>query len=366
MGNSISDLFNEVLYTPLETTKESLFGRIDQLLVSKNYFFILDYDTNSIFIFFKNGKFHTKISGGSVNKSESPIGIRSFQIDTLRSEVFFKFGKSKELVYNFDGAKIREVDVEEYKFKYQFSPADAVYSSFFRSKQPELTSNELVWRTDGRVIQRALPYSYNDSILSANDIINQSTSSFYPTDKIGIVAFTRPYDYTIYLLDANSIISTYSLVLPIDISLPTDFRTSRSYYGKRFNYVIREKPKLVHSINSIFIVGTNLFFKLTSSTNDYSNQLMYNFRSSTLYSIYHIDPDHLNYFLPTKSLVQTGILAASEQKIYSSISAIDLFKSYEQMRNKNIQYSQSLNVFFSSGTRMDNPVMITLTLKNAD
>jgi hypothetical protein len=93
---------------------------------------------------------------------------------------------------------------------------------------------------------------------------------------------------------------------------------------------------------------------------------MYNFRSSTLYSIYHIDPDHLNYFLPTKSLVQTGILAASEQKIYSSISAIDLFKSYEQMRNKNIQYSQSLNVFFSSGTRMDNPVMITLTLKNAD
>ena len=63
-GGTASQIFEKVNFIPLETTKESLFGKIDQLAVTKDYFIILDEQTNSILIFKKNGKFHAKIAGG--------------------------------------------------------------------------------------------------------------------------------------------------------------------------------------------------------------------------------------------------------------------------------------------------------------
>ncbi|MEO9021742.1 MAG: 6-bladed beta-propeller [Ginsengibacter sp.] len=37
-GGTTSQIFDEVNYIPLETTKESLFGQIDQLAVTEKYF----------------------------------------------------------------------------------------------------------------------------------------------------------------------------------------------------------------------------------------------------------------------------------------------------------------------------------------
>lgn len=59
-GGTASKIFDEVNCIPLETTKESLFGKIDRLEVIDKCLIILDDNTNSILIFDKKGKFHAK------------------------------------------------------------------------------------------------------------------------------------------------------------------------------------------------------------------------------------------------------------------------------------------------------------------
>ncbi|RYE37744.1 MAG: 6-bladed beta-propeller, partial [Sphingobacteriales bacterium] len=67
-GASASEAFDSATYIPLETTKESIFGKIDKLEVTDKYFIILDENTNSILFFDRQGKFQHKIYGGG-NKS---------------------------------------------------------------------------------------------------------------------------------------------------------------------------------------------------------------------------------------------------------------------------------------------------------
>src|SRR6187549_3838737 len=55
-------VLEEVNYIPLETTRESLFGAVSQLLITDKYFIIRDRDTHCILLFLKNGKYHCKIS----------------------------------------------------------------------------------------------------------------------------------------------------------------------------------------------------------------------------------------------------------------------------------------------------------------
>ena len=45
-SGTASQIFEEVNYIPLETTKESLFGKIDQLAVTEDYFIMQSQLTN--------------------------------------------------------------------------------------------------------------------------------------------------------------------------------------------------------------------------------------------------------------------------------------------------------------------------------
>ena len=60
-GGAASFFFDEVNFIPLETTKNSFFGQIDKLIVTKEFYIILDRETDAILIFKKNGAFYTKI-----------------------------------------------------------------------------------------------------------------------------------------------------------------------------------------------------------------------------------------------------------------------------------------------------------------
>lgn len=60
-GGNASEIFESIKYIPLQTTKESLFGKIGQLEITDQYFIILDQSTNSILFFNKDGTYHHKI-----------------------------------------------------------------------------------------------------------------------------------------------------------------------------------------------------------------------------------------------------------------------------------------------------------------
>jgi hypothetical protein len=62
VGGTASQIYDEVDYIPLETTKESLFGEISQLQITDKYFIILDKETDAILFFNRDGSFHHKIN----------------------------------------------------------------------------------------------------------------------------------------------------------------------------------------------------------------------------------------------------------------------------------------------------------------
>src|SRR5690606_790590 len=65
-GGNMSQVFDEINFIPLETTKESIFGDIGQLEVTENLFIVFDHDTKCILIFDRKGKYKTKIDMGKV------------------------------------------------------------------------------------------------------------------------------------------------------------------------------------------------------------------------------------------------------------------------------------------------------------
>ncbi len=57
---TLSCIFEETEVIPLETTRQSTFGVISQLVVTDRYFIILDTDTDAVLFFDRQGKFITK------------------------------------------------------------------------------------------------------------------------------------------------------------------------------------------------------------------------------------------------------------------------------------------------------------------
>lgn len=98
-GGSASQIFESIEFIPLETTSESLFGSIDQMEVTDDYFFILDTRSKSILVFNKDGRLHTRIRSGG---SDKYFGYFTLDRIDKRIIVYNQFSNGL-LVYDFDG-----------------------------------------------------------------------------------------------------------------------------------------------------------------------------------------------------------------------------------------------------------------------
>jgi hypothetical protein len=368
-GGNSSQIFKEISYIPLETTKESIFGRIDQLFIANDYFIILDTDTNSILFFYKNGKFHCKIEGGEISKRYSPRGIRFFSVNTEQKEISYKISQTKILVYNFDGKKLREDDQIKANY-YYYLPNGKIVFSYFRindKSEADSLSNELVWQLKGKTYKTALPYATKSSIFTGSDNINIFGSSLYRSSNDNKIAYFKPYDYNIYQLNSDSIWSSYSFVLPAAISLPQDFLSNSSYFGKRFGFIKQQQPRSVWGISHFYELNDLIFFKFETGSNNDINSFMYNTKSSNLISISNITSDDKNFWLPLfgrgSAFSLTNFLAVDESSIYTSASSLDIFNSKEQTLSKKIKYNLVMENYFNTESKTSNPVIIRLEPK---
>src|SRR5579863_2552377 len=102
-GGTTGQVFDSVRFIPLETTKESLFGSIDQLEVTDSFFIILDIRGRSVLVFNHDGKLHVKIPSGGIDKY-----FYYFTLDRQSREIIIKNNYADGLlVYNYDGAFLR-------------------------------------------------------------------------------------------------------------------------------------------------------------------------------------------------------------------------------------------------------------------
>nr|WP_262919738.1 6-bladed beta-propeller [Niabella hibiscisoli] len=99
VDTSFSALFDDVEIIPLETRPASVFGIVKQLLVTDEYFIILDPDTDAVLFFDKKGRFLTKYK----NKQRR-YRINFIQLDPAHNALLI-FSQNKN--YNVNTAKLQ-------------------------------------------------------------------------------------------------------------------------------------------------------------------------------------------------------------------------------------------------------------------
>lgn len=103
-----SQLFTGLEYITLESTDQSLFGKIDKLIVYNDRFYILDKtDMKKIFVFANDGKFIRKIGRFGEGPGEYS-NIEDFTIDESTGNIIVLSYPSRVMVYDEIGNFIRD------------------------------------------------------------------------------------------------------------------------------------------------------------------------------------------------------------------------------------------------------------------
>jgi hypothetical protein len=383
MGGNASEIFESVNYIPLETTKESTFGRIEQLEVTDDRFIILDENTNCILLFKKDGKFVAKIKGGDKKFPGSPmfdfsVRIYDFKVNRWTKEIMFTSVDTKTHIwtyhfYDFDGKKVRDV-VRGTKDP-QFDDGMFIGKNLLvaasnlndNKKEGVDTRYQVEYIQDLKEIrQRGFPYKVKGLEVDG-DIMGVSSGPLYHYGNDTAVFYTKHYDYNIFRLTPHTIQRAYKLILPLINVLPSDIITNSSYKDKRMKY-LKDHPDAIYGLGNCFQTGDNLTFKATNSNGQSKlSTLIYNLKSGSVIGLGHITTDELSYFLPVaddRMYSYTGFVASDGKSLYSSFASIIMFQAHEANQDKGIKYNPVLNDYFSKGKKEDNPVIVQIKLKN--
>jgi len=379
-GASASKVFEEINYIPLQTTKKSIFGRIKQLIVSDEYFIIWDADTNFIYFFDKKGKF--------IKKYRPPnCIIKTIQLDKSRNALFIS-GSNKN--FSFSSAEVE---------KMMEDPTNKSFARFAWSAYYDLSDiyKEKIHRVKDFSLALVSPTIFNNSwaysYIFANRKFNDNTGyelkvydgekniredfpynkksgayyyrpeqiSFFPTNDKERLLFTRPYNYSIYQLTKDSISLLYTLILPLENSLPKAFFTQPFRSKNDLDVYRTQNGGFVWQIDNVYRVQHYLFFSLDYNKSQKERNFMFDETTSRFYNTAKINTDSVNAYLP---LLQSGIQYADDSYLYSSASSASMFQSNENNKVRSPQYAPAMQQYFEKGTRTDNPVIIQLKLKN--
>jgi len=367
-----SSVFDSILYLPLETTSQSMFSEVSQLEVTKDFYIILDVATKSILFFNKEGKFHSKITNDNKNNEVTFSKLHGFTVDENKNEIIINdVYSNKEYVYDFEGKYLRftnrsvrsesctylgndrfiasrSVDLMLYK-------ADTVF--FSNNKDAEF-SRVITYGESGSPDRWYLPV--DTSVFELNELYNVDQNFF--TGLNGGTFFSLPYDYRIYEIDSvGQFKNNFKLILPEELSLPSDFMYNDNYKHKRIKFLDNNK-EIVYAITDFYQIGDQAIFRSVSGNDLYANYL-YHLKTKRLLKVDHIISDKLSYKLPIFG--KRVHSATKEHALISSLDAAQLFRvkvfigadpEWEQ------QIPEKLKIFYR-GNNLQNPVLVMLYLK---
>lgn len=372
IGGTVSGVFQRVKYIPLETTKESLFGKIDQLIVYDKYFFILDIETNSILIFEKDGKFHAKIYGGS-GSLNAMNAIVSFTVDKEKKVVEFRrFGRPKSYLshYDFDG-KLLEKSKQDIYHPYRLfqlpNGQTGYYNYYTGDKFKDSIAYEItIYDSADRLKKGFFPYNQKTAEVQSNDILTSAMMPFFKKSASDSSFFyVRPYDYNIYTLSPTRLDTSFHFIFPLRYSLPSDYRTNPDFNGKRNKYFMDYKD-MIYDISYTYQIGNNLLFSLaTWGGLQNADYYLYNLKTGRLMCMNKISPDSLNSYLPIANITSVmgrNFAYSDGISLYSSVSSLKMFASLEDSKERSVIYPSILQKYFSTQSRKSNPVIVQLEL----
>ena len=374
-GAAVSQVFDEVEFIPLETTKESLFGSISKLEVTADHYIIFDYDTRSVLIFFKDGKYKTKIEGSKMEKDPNPgartnTQIFGFELVNENDKQLIQFYLGRYfLYYDLNGKLVKRVLGKDlpYGSQRKFSDGTTIDNYYLDSTAKDSTRYDIALIKDKKAVAKYFPFPKNrydgDQFYSSGDNLTQSGSPdeyFYETF----------YVNNIYRIRPKGVSLDYKIVFPAAMSLPKDFLSNPNYKGKRQEYF--EKNNLaIYGVGNVYQIGDNLYFKTVSWswTKDRKNALIYNVKTAALTSITNLEPDSLSQHLPVTDagyfydFLNQGFNKYDGTHFYTSYSSLAMFSFKELNEGKNRKYNATLENYFKTSNKKSNPIIVKLKPK---
>lgn len=372
-GGAMSQVFSEINFIPLETTKESLFGDITQLEVTDNSYIIFDQDTKSILIFTRQGRFKAKINGTKINdnskSNENSSGFYGFNLVRKSTGDIIQINiKDKVYSYGTDGKLIEIIKPEAKKMMYDdlytFNDSVQVVSYFKDKGSSSQAKYGYALLKKNQVVSKY--FEIDTGKYSRMGDFAVGGPSFIKTDNPNILHAVKFYDYNIYQITNHGISVAYTLVFPSNNTIPADFNTNPIYFGKKMDYFFKNGRK-IYGIGHTYQIGDFLYFKCGSLSPFVrkNGSLVYDLKNDYLLSLNRLDPDTLSHFLPIIGRWENDFKKYDGNYLYASLSSLEMFTYYQQEKNKKIKYPISIANYFEKGSKKDNPVIIQLKPKKS-
>jgi len=372
MGGYVSEYFSNVNFIVFDTDPKAIFGKIDQLEVTHDYYIILDKDTKSIIIFDKTGKFHSRIDGNKLNQQFPHI--YSFGYDRDKKTIIFTI-RSEVYTYDLNGLLLnrKKTTFEDNKGPQLYLGngyfGSYKYSPMYTYQSRDSIAYELMLLKNNIVEAKYLPYAtaipYDDSQGS------QSTINF--TRNAGnkdTLYFTRDYDYKIYELTKENLRTPYEFIFSVDKSLPENFRINTELNGKRQAFFSTNRP-IIYKLANFYTSRNKILFRILTS--DYkSSSYIYDLTSHKLVSIDKIVSDESTFYLPITDsevngmdFLNHGIIGADGESFYTSYSSGVLFFQMSMSKSKHPRYPAHLKDYLAKKkNKKGNPVLVQFKLKD--
>lgn len=363
-GTTVSQMFDEVKFVPLETTTQSLFGEISKLEVTKDCYIIADQDTRCILLFNLDGGFRTKI------KFEKPSPAYPLEIKVLENSDSGDFQVTNGNYVSFfdlNGQLIKKVEaklVDDRKTAFYFNSENILVKTNYETNDRDY---EIALLKDGKVIGCYFPhekdYTINDQFMGSGVSLTSSGIS-------NEVFYKRFYDYGIYKITPFGISLDYKLIFPSEYSLPSDFLTNKDFINKKIDF-IQKNRKIFYGINNVYKSGDNLFFSgaCMDLSRAHKRDFIFNLNTRNLIAIQDVEPDSLSFYLPITNLALNpdfffhGFHLYKNDYLYNSIPSIDMLILKNQNPNKIVKYDAALIKYFKSATKKSNPVLVIIKPK---
>lgn len=371
-GAKVSEVFDGVQFIPLETTKESLFGKIYTLKIVKNQFIIFDYDTRAVLIFDKQGKFKGKIDASKIPKDDADKSKNEFYgykiVEDQKDSVISIFSGKYHHYFDLAGKFIKKVpkkDVVLYE-QYNFDDKETIVRPFFEKKVgKDSTYYELA------VIRKKdtlayLPFSMDR--YQKDDFWDGA--KFYDYGGKNEMFFINAYDYNIHKITPLGLSLAYRVIFPASNSLPKDWMSNPAYMKKRGEY-FQKNSKAFYSLNNVYQIGDFLYMQMRSFSweKETKKAIIYNLQTSEITSLQDLEPDSSSYFLPVtdagayNDFMGRGFLLYKDDYFFTSYSSLAMQAFKSQMGDRNKKFPPLLEQYFKTEDRKSNPIIIQLKPK---
>lgn len=327
-----SDVFDDVSFIPLESSKQSFLSFVNDVLYFKGNYFIKDNTQQCIFCFDEQGKFKFKV----FPRGKAPLelnDITDYTINTTRETLeVFDFSLGKIVSFDLSGNPIREKKFNFYlrEFARQSNGDYVVYA-------PDLLND----KTTDKIAPGAF----------VTDSTGKYKYSFLVTHAGG--AYTQPINCLSGFGDSITLVSNYSK----DVFLINNDKVSKIFK-------LKYDKDWVQSLITSYGSGGNINITYRKEVTDNSGNPVYLNASS--HSQLHLNRMFNNLFVMP---VIIPYFYKDSQTMIGFMTALDLKKLNDYIKQSgalkiNKPLTDQLVAIAKTMTENDNPVMITFRLKH--